>query len=63
MCSCTTTIAHVAPRGRDSSVMLTETVYICHAMNSLIQTSFKSMNMDPPHAQPTLDNSGINKEL
>lgn len=43
--------------------MQMDTVYICHAMNALIQTSYKSMNMDAPNAQPTLANSGIDNEL
>jgi hypothetical protein len=32
-------------------------------MNALIQTSFKSMNMDAPYSQPSVSNTGVNKEL
>ena len=48
---------------RDSSTLQLETVFICHAMNALIQTSFKSMNMDAPYSQPSVSNTGVNKEL
>ncbi len=48
---------------RDFRSMQLETVFICHARNALIQTSFKSMNMDAPNSQPSVSNTGLNKEL
>lgn len=49
--------------GMDSRTLQLDTVFICHAMNALIQTSFKSMNMDAPYSQPAVSNTGLNKEL